>query len=391
MKRRHAWIAGAGIAGLASALSLARSGWSVSLAERAPTFSEVGAGIQLGPNAVRRLQDWGLASHPLLQAVQPEALHVRRASDGVTLGRLRLSARSQQHYGAPYLTVHRADLHATLLSAVRAQDRVDLRSASPVLASLAGDWQWAAGEPVSTGDLRVVADGVWSGLRAGVVDQGPPTWTGHVAYRALVPVAAMPTAYRAHEVGVWLGPDLHVVHYPVRGTQALNVVVLVEAPALAPSQDWDQAADALGVSRALCTSHSQLRGLVDAVAAAGGTWRMWALAGRARVAGPQDLARGSMVLVGDAAHPMLPYLAQGAGMALEDAQVLADALAGAADVPTGLLGYAQQRWRRVARVQARAQRNGQIFHLQGPMAWARDASLRWGGQAVLDVPWLYSG
>ena len=391
MKPRHAWIAGAGIAGLSSALALARNGCAVSVAERAPAFTEVGAGIQLGPNAVRRLQQWGLAEHPLLQPAQPEALCVRRVSDGASLGRLRLGLRAQQRYGAPYWTVHRADLQAALLAAVRVQPNVRLHSDASVVATPAGEWSWPGHGALPPDDLRVVADGVWSALRSGVIADGAPPWTGHVAYRALVPLASMPPLYQRNEVGVWLGPDLHLVHYPVRDGQALNVVVLVEAPHLTPSPSWDSTADALALRFALQHAHPQLHALLDGVDQAGGAWRMWALAGRAPVDGPEALVRGVTALVGDAAHPMLPYLAQGAGMAIEDAQALADACGRSDDLASALRAYAAQRWRRVARVQARAARNGQIFHLKGPIAWARDASLRWGGEALLDVPWLYAG
>ena len=391
MTTRHAWIAGAGIAGLASALALSRSGWLVSVAERASMFSEVGAGIQLGPNAVRRLQAWGVADHALLQPVRPDALHARRASDASTLGRLRLGASIATTYGAPYFTVHRADLHAALLAIVREQPGVVLHTDTPVTTTSEGLWSWAGVVEVPQDDLRVMADGVWSHLRNEVVDQGLPRWTGHVAYRALVPMAAMPKTYQRNEVGVWLGPDLHVVHYPVRGGEAFNVVVLLDAPEITPQQNWDQTADALGVSRAVQHTHRELRGLIEAVSAAGGAWRLWALAGRRAVSGPEQLVRGHAALVGDAAHPMLPYLAQGAGMAIEDAQVLADALSTQNAVAVGLQRYADLRWRRVAKVQSRAMRNGQIFHLQGPLAWARDASMRLGGEAVLDVPWLYAG
>ena len=382
-------IAGAGIAGLACALAASRRGLCASVHERAASFSEVGAGIQLGPNAVRRLLAWGLDLEGRLQANVPERLQVLGAADASERGCLRLGDAAKARYGAPYATVHRADLHAALLQALREQAYVDLQ-----LGQALG---WRSGRLCSDDPafaphaLTVVADGVWSQLRSAVVDDGAPRWTGHVAYRALARMADLPAHWRAHQVTVWLGHDLHVVHYPVRGGEYLNAVLLVEAPQIQPSQEWDQAADAQGVRDALRACHPRLQALADDCLAAGAQWRLWALAGRTPVRGPHELVRDRVALVGDAAHPMLPYLAQGAGMAIEDAQALADALAAETDVSMALQAYAQARWQRVARVQARAVRNGRIFHLRGPMAWARDAAMRIGGEAVLDVPWLYAG
>ncbi len=381
-------IAGAGIAGLSSALALSRIGARVTVAERSAQFSEVGAGIQLGPNAVRRLLAWGLDLNSSLQASVPERLQVLGAADARERGCLRLGDAAHARYGATYATVHRADLHAALLHALRGQVDVDLH--------LNQDLRWRSGslfsgdQALAPHELTVVADGVWSQLRSAVVEDGPPFWTGHVAYRALARMADLPTHWRVNQVTVWLGHDLHVVHYPVRGGEYLNAVVLAEAPQRQPSQDWDQAADAQGVRDALRACHPRLQALVDDCLAAGAQWRLWALAGRAPVRGAHELVRDRVALAGDAAHPMLPYLAQGAGMAIEDAQALAEALVNYADVPQALQAYAQARWQRVARVQARAMRNGRIFHLRGPIAWARDAAMRMGGEAVLDVPWLYA-
>lgn len=389
MLKISASIAGAGIAGLSAALALSRAGARVLVAERAEAFGEVGAGIQLGPNAVRRLQAWGLTSDGAVRASQPESLQALGAFDGRERGRLSLGASAERRYGAPYWTVHRADLHAALLAAVQARGDVDL-ALQQNLHWQAGQLRTADDQAVSA-DVTVVADGVWSQLRTAVVNDGQPRWTGHVAYRALARMADLPPHWRRPHVTVWLGTDLHVVHYPVRGGEYLNAVVLVDSPHITPRQDWDQAADVQGVRDALRDCHPRLQALVDDCLAAGAQWRLWALAGRAPVRGPHELVRERVALVGDAAHPMLPYLAQGAGMAIEDAQVLADALATQADVSAALQAYAQQRWQRVARVQARAARNGRIFHLRGPAAWARDAAMRLGGEGVMDLPWLYRG
>jgi len=199
-------------------------------------------------------------------------------------------------------------------------------------------------------------------------------------------------ALRTQVVTVWLGPRLHVVHYPVRGGEWLNVVVIREVQAREDLRRWGHAADVVELLPALegiCTS---LQDLVRAVPAAGGVWRLWPLALRAPVAGAHEMAQGAVALLGDAAHPMRPYLAQGAGMAIEDAMGLEQALAmQSLDVQERLRRYALSRWQRVARVQRRSRRNGRIFHATGVVRLARDASLRLLGEGVLDMPWLYGG
>jgi salicylate hydroxylase len=213
---------------------------------------------------------------------------------------------------------------------------------------------------------------------------------GHLAYRALVRQADLPAALRSQQVTAWLGPKLHVVAYPVRGGEWLNVVAIVHGHVQGSLEDWDHGANAADLQAALSHTCTSLRELIAAVPA----WRLWVLCDRAPLGGVEQMARGHVALLGDAAHPMRPYLAQGAGMAIEDAAELGRQLGlvdGVLDVPTLLQRYALNRWQRNARVQARSIRNGEIFHLEGPMAWARDASMRLLGERLLDVPWLYRG
>lgn len=390
----HALIAGGGIGGLAAALACARAGCGVRLYEQAAAFSEVGAGVQLGPNAVRRLQAWGLGAALDAVAAQPDRLSVRHAVSGRELAALPLNPGMAARYGAPYCTVHRADLHGLLLAALVQDDRVRLKTACPVRAvrqdagcvglSLAADLE-------VEGDLLVGADGLWSTVRQQLLDDGAATPSGHVAYRALVAQQALPAALRSQQVTAWLGPRLHVVAYPVRRGELLNVVAIVQGQPRGQPQDWDQAAVAAELQAAMGATCAAVRELVQALA----HWRLWVLNARAPVSAPEALARGRVALLGDAAHPMLPYLAQGAGMAIEDAAELGSLLtmtsAAALDVPLALSRYALNRWQRVARVQARSLRNGRIFHATGVMQAGRDLSLRLLGPRVLDVPWLYAG
>jgi salicylate hydroxylase len=382
-------IAGGGIGGLAAALACARAGCGVRVFEQAGAFSEAGAGIQLGPNATRVFERWQLMPRLLPCAALPGALVVRDAEDARELGRLPLGADFARRYGAPYLTLHRADLQHALLDAATvagAQPKVESRVVSAHAEPDAVHAVLAGGETIAA-DALVAADGVWSSLRAQVVVDGPARSRGHFAFRGLALQSALPAALRSSQITVWLAPKMHVVSYPVRGGDELNVVVLVESPR-APSQVWDAVAvdsELLPAMRSVCP---ELHQLVEAMPG----WGVWALHDRPPVGAPDELVRGRIALLGDAAHPMLPYLAQGAGMAIEDADTIASVLSDSTrdSVPAALQRYADARWRRCAQVQSRARRNAQVFHAQGPMRWARDAAMRAMGARLLDQPWLYA-
>ncbi len=189
-----------------------------------------------------------------------------------------------------------------------------------------------------------------------------------------------------------MGPRFHAVQYPVRGGDMQNLVIIVEGAAPDDLEHWDHAGNGADLQRCLAGAHRQLLGLVEAVSATGAAWRLWPLADRAPMAGPQEMAQGLVALLGDAAHPMRPYLAQGAGMAIEDAAELQRALTmHDLEMPLRLRRYALNRWQRNARVQARAIRNGEIFHARGLVALGRDTALRAMGAKLMDVPWLYRG
>jgi len=409
---RQVLIAGGGIGGLAAALSASRAGWNVRLFERASAFSEVGAGVQLGPNVTRVLQGWGLNDALARAAAFPERLQVRDARSGRELGMLPLGDRTLQKYGAPYATIHRADLHALLLQAVQSRDEVLLRLDTGVAGYVDGGRQVtlqlqapaAAGgsgasalPPDVEGDALVGADGLWSRVRQLMLDDAPPRVIGHLAYRAMLPQNSLPARLRSQQVMVWLGPRLHVVHYPVRGGEWLNVVAIVQGQVEGDLQSWDHNANAGELQNAIRPTTALLRDLIQAVTdggnRAGPSWRLWPLCDRPPMRGAHQQAQGRVALLGDAAHPMRPYLAQGAGMAIEDAAALGAALAlgldPAFDVPSVLQRYALNRWQRNARVQARSVRNGQLFHAEGPLRWARDASMKLLGERLLDMPWLY--
>ena len=391
MTQKKVLVVGGGIGGLATALACGARGLPVQLIEKKATLSEVGAGIQLSPNVVRLLEGWGLRSGLDAVACFPPLLQVRSAQSAALLGQLSLGARAVRRYGARYATIARVDLQNLLLHAVQAQGSTQLLLNNAL--QLVSQDTHAVQVTTTDGHQRranvvIGADGLWSHVRDFVRTDAQPRFSGHLAYRAMVPQAALPLALRSEVVTAWLGPRFHAVQYPVHGGQWLNVVVIVEGPSPQDIHHWDHEANARDLHTHMDGTASALQDLVAAIK----VWRLWPLNGLPHLRSAKELAFGRIALMGDAAHPMLPYLAQGAGMAIEDAAALADVLS-QSDVgdASALERYAQNRWRRNARVQARAQRNGEIFHATGLQRWGRDTAMHVLGQRLLDVPWLYRG
>jgi len=392
-------LVGGGLGGLATALALGQAAVTTQLFEQSAAFTEVGAGIGLGPNALRRLQGWGVWEALQAKGFVPSQLEVMDAKTGQQLGCLPMAKAFEQRYGAPYLTIHRADLHQVLSDAVEARGLSvlhlghRLQDAKADASGVKTQWLSSEGQAVEHASQALIgADGINSKLRELAWPSSQLQASGHWAYRTLLPRHTLPAAWRGDAMGLWLGPRLHVVHYPVRGGEWLNVVVLVETSDAAQTPGWDSqrsaAQTAHDLQTALQGSCSRLQDLVRMSE----SWRAWALFDRHPVQSADDIAQGRLALVGDAAHPMLPYLAQGAGMAIEDADTLAQCwLQAGQSVEQRLQAYAQARWQRVAKVQAIARRNARVFHASGALAWGRDLAMRWGGVAVMDIPWLYGG
>ena len=389
-------IVGGGIGGLAAALACAQRGAQAHVIERAHAFSEVGAGIQMGPNVTRTLFSWGLEKALREVVFSPERLQVRDVQNGRSLGVLRLGQRSLTTYGAPYFTVHRAELHQVLLQQVlnegaarlSLQGEVDLiREEVDHLTVQGRDLSTAILETLQT-EALVGADGLWSTTRQHITDNASPRVTGLLAYRALVPMHSLPESLRTQDVMVWVGPKVHAVLYPVRRGEYLNLVVIVRGQAPESLEDWDHAGNKQELNGAMGFAHAELKNVLEAVEA----WRLWPLCDRPPVRGPQDMAKGRIALLGDAAHPMRPFLAQDAGMAIEDADTLAACWAmSELPIEDRWRLYAQKRWARNAKVQQRSIRNGEIFHSEGMLRWGRDLAMKALGETVMDVPWLYAG
>jgi salicylate hydroxylase len=404
-------IAGGGIGGLAAALACSSAGWQVQVVEQAVAFEPIGAGIQLGPNATRILQRWGLG--PALSAVasEPRALRVRDARTNATLGLLPLASAMRQRHGAPYFCVHRADLHGLLLAAAQTHGvSVEMGIAMKNIAisdhltptceifqsenAAASEFQALAAIQPSlqrSTDLIVGADGLWSRVRQQLLPDVDCQPTGHLAWRALVDPAGMPAGVSVQEVSVWLGPQMHLVCYPVRGGALMNLVLITEGQRANAAQGWSHTADAAALQPLLRSLHAAPAALLASVGQANTPpWTQWTLHEHAPISSAAAMAQGRIALLGDAAHAMRPYLAQGGAMALEDAaQLGASLLQFPSDVPTALQAYAKARWQRNARVQRKAQRNGRIFHASGPVAWARNLAMRALGPRLMEAPWLY--
>ena len=389
-------IVGGGIGGLAAALACGQAGARPQVLERAATFSEVGAGIQMGPNVTRTLHAWGLAEDLKEIGFVPRKLDAKDTQTGQIIGTLRLGQRSLDSYGAPYFTVHRADLHRVFLKKIMSSGQAELRLDSEVQGlqqnadgiQISGTNLPASLTELSKSAAMVGADGLWSKTRQFVVPPTAPRVTGLLAYRALVPMQSIPEKLRLQDVNVWVGPRVHAVLYPVKCGEYLNLVVVVQGPPPASLDDWDHAGNKQDLEAAMGPIHADLRNMLAAVP----SWRLWPLCDRPPIKGPHEMAKGRIALLGDAAHPMRPFLAQGAGMAIEDAAELARSWARAdLQVEDRLQMYAQARWARNAQVQQRSIRNGQIFHLQGPLRWGRNAAMKLMGEPLMDVPWLYAG
>lgn len=378
-------VAGAGIAGLAAAIGLARKGFAVKLLERRTELPEAGAGVQIGPNGVKALACLGLRDAVEAIAFRPEGLTLRHGISGQVLTRLPWGAAAHKRYGAPFLTLLRAELQAALRAAAKATQGIELVLGFEVgaVAVEAGSVSVRSdGARTADSAALIGADGVWSRVR-GEVCRVQPAPAGYLAYRAVIPRGELAGPFDAPDVGLWIGRDAHVVHYPVSGGALLNIVVVVAGSQAA--QDWDVPGRLTQIAPFLS---KWPQNLADLLARAPG-WRCWPLYDLPDL--PQ-WSRGPVALIGDAAHPVLPFFAQGAAMALEDAAVLAEcASAAGGALPQAFAQFARLRRPRVQRLSAASRRNGRTYHLSGAGAAIRDALLRATPPAILmrQFDWLY--
>jgi salicylate hydroxylase len=365
-------VAGAGIAGLTAALALSARGIRVDIYERAAELDEVGAGIQLSPNAMAVLDRLGVLPELAGSLTEPEAIEIRDGHSGARLASIPLGATARSRYGSPYCVIHRADLQKALLRAVGRRTDIGLHLGSDVRAI--GEAEdgivFQAGGADCRADILVAADGVNSDLRRDHFRHPPARPTGHVAWRATLAKSGVPKAISREVTGLWLAPGAHLVHYPLCGGTCLNVVAI--------------AAAAVSAAPPLCFGTALLP-LLNAVPA----WTVWPLA---EIDPSPHWVSGRAVLIGDAAHAMLPSAAQGGAQAIEDAWVLARYLAVSGDVGEALAAFERVRRTRVERVFRHARRNIRIYEMEGLSALARNAALSALPASLLlsQLDWLFS-
>lgn len=364
-------IAGAGISGLATALALARTGRAVTLLEKRAESLEEGAGIQIGPNGMRILQALGVTPFLEGKIAWPQSIRVMDGLTGKHLTSLPLGREFAARHGAPYGVLHRSDLHDALRSAVASFPAVAIHQGANVIAAYSQSESVTvelAGGAKMQGSLLIGADGIWSTLRRTVMRAPPLTFTGKCAIRTVIPSDAVPSGISTIDTTIWLRPAAHVVHYPVRAGRELAIVAIFDDHAL--GETWSQPVDPALISDRTQSFPPALRTLLQQPA----QWRQWSLY---KPEAPFPWIEKRIVLLGDAAHPPLPFLAQGGVMALEDAAILAELLRTAAttDMPARLHDFERIRRPRTTRVMEASARNGRAYHLDGLMRRARNAVL----------------
>ena len=375
-------IVGAGIAGLATALALARHGLRCHVFEQARLLSEVGAGVQLSPNSTRLLHQLGLENRLRRVAVQPQAIEMRRWDDNSVLRRTPLGAACEQHFGAPYYTVHRADLYQGLLERLAAGTlHLGLRCTELRESRRGVQVQFADGS-LTTADLVVGADGIHSRVRD-VLVRDQPRYSGHSIYRALIPAERVPFLREEPKVVLWLGPGRHCVSYPVSGGNQINLAATVPDPCWR-AESWS----AQGKTEDLARAYADWTPEVRALTSAPDVVSRWALHDRDCL---HRWSTNRITVIGDAAHPMLPFFAQGANQAVEDAIVLAECLrnVGPEGITAGLVRYENVRRPRTCEVHRRSRANTTALHLRDGAA-QRDRDTALATHAALgDQEWLY--
>ena len=394
-------ISGAGLAGMTTALALAERGFSVLMMEKAPALSEVGAGLQLAPNATRLLARLGIMEDLLPHAVSPDALYLMDGVKAQPLIRMELGSQAEQRWNAPYITCHRADLQAVLLKAVRAHPQITLHLGANVLSHHISEDKVTIRVDLNdqitdySGQLLLGCDGVWSAQRAGLVASNAATqngsrarFTDHIAWRTTLPAEKLPQSFLDSlkdtlSVSAWLGQGAHLIAYPIKNGKAFNFVAITDGEDIGTS--WDMKGD----SAALIRSFSGWSQAVSDVIKAAPQWTFWPMF---EMPEPKLVIDKRLVLLGDASHAMTPFAAQGAAMAIEDAASLAAHLSPEqSDHSEALAAFEKQRLARIAKVARRGKLNRFAYHASGPVALGRNMlfKIRKPEDFLRDLDWLY--
>jgi salicylate hydroxylase len=380
-------IAGGGIGGLSAALALARKGRRVRVLEKAPEFGEIGYGIQMGPNVSRMLDRLGVLKALEPHSVFPDALKLIDALDNREITRIALGNRFLERYQYRYFVIHRRDLHGEILDACKRREEITLE-ASRGLAS----FEERGGSVIVRcengaeyeGAALIGADGLWSPTRAAIVADGAPRVAGHVTYRGVVPTDEIIDRSHLDSMTIWVGPDLHLVQYRLRGGAVMNNVATVSSRRFRRGEKDFGGPDEL--DEVFSRADPRVRDMLRYISRD----RNWVLHDREPAT---HWTAGRATLLGDAAHPTLQYLAQGANMAIEDGVVLAEKIAAAGeDYNRAFLAYQRERMNRTARVVLSSRFFGDYIHADGgarelrnELARRRDPDNSW------EIDWLYRG
>jgi salicylate hydroxylase len=381
-------ISGGGIGGLAAAMVLAQDGHRVTLFEQAASFGEIGAGIQLGPNIFRMFDYLGLTEAINRVAFFPTGLGMNDVRTGEKVVRVPLGDMARATYGFPYGVIYRADLHQVFLDACRAQPNITLRTSAKVESfdqTADGVTVRLEGGETVEGSALIGADGMWSRIREAVVGDGKPRVSGHIAYRAVLKREDVPAHLWSDDVLLWGGEKTHLVHYPLRRGELFNLVAVFHSNKY--DEGWNTFGDTAELNERFADACPQVKELLGKIE----TWKMWVLCDREPVKNWTDRR---VTLLGDAAHPMLQYLAQGAGQAIEDAVVMREALRHTrGDVPKAFQKYQQARYLRTGRVQLTARFYGDIYHAAGVQRELRNQMFQSGTESAgfAGLKWMYDG
>lgn len=379
-------VAGGGIGGCAAALMLAKKGHHVLLLEQAEAFKEIGAGIQLGPNAFRMFDALGIAGRIESLVAFPDNLVMMDGLTGEQVTSMPLGQPFIERFGKPYAVIYRADLHLVLVDECQKEPLIEMRTSQKII-SYDDDGQCVTvdteGGTRHIGRALIGGDGLWSRVRAQLLNDGAPRVAGHIAYRAVLPSAEVPQELRRNDMVLWAGPRNHLVQYPLRRGELFNLVAVFHSDKYV--EGWDARADKEELFNRFsdnCTAVKSMLSKID-------TWRMWVLCDRDPV---RTWSKGRVTLLGDAAHPMLQYMAQGAAMALEDAVSLASHIERSdTNLEAAFVAYQDERYLRCGRVQLTARMYGEVYHAHGVARELRNHMLapRTTQQGYDSLAWLY--
>ncbi len=379
-------ISGAGIAGLSSAIALSQKGYSSIILEQSDRFLEIGAGIQLGPNGMKVLSQLNVEADLKNIAFEPGGIKIVHGITGKCLAKIPLKPIAQNLFQAPYYTIHRADLQKILLNKVSADDNIEIKTnfrvskfheleTNEICVSSTDDRNIA-------GSLLIGADGVWSQVRQQIHPNNVPTFSGKTAWRALIPQSLLKSFPDVDHVHLYMGPNCHLIHYPVGDGSLINVVAVISEHHKTQSWDTRDTPEKLfaAFKKWIPDTQSFLQHIEN--------WSKWPLY---EYSTPMQWSKNRCVLIGDAIHPTLPFLAQGAAMALEDSVVLADLIFAEDHYPTAFKRFEDMRYNRVKKIQTTSKKLGHVYHLDGLLARGRNfvISNRSSLSMLKDYTWLY--